>query len=153
MLVNNNKMENTSDRNIQVNTMKLWEASYLDDIELGKDILNNKEVEIKGVYYGDTPLIHAVRKSLLTIVRRLLEYPGIQIGKRVGDDPTALHKACDYNKALHYDCYEEQVSIVQLPCQDRRCCPGVDNKNRDGRTPLMLAIYHRRPDIVKFISM
>ena len=126
-------MKNTRDRDIQ----KLCDIlNYNDtiedgDIEVVENVLGNEKVDINGRGdEGDTPLISAVHGGHLAIVRRLLEYPGIQIDKEASYGFTALHMACGIN----------EVSIVQLLCQDSRCSPGVVNKkNRHGDTALMVS--------------
>ena len=65
-------MENNRDRDIKDNTEKLCDACYYGDIEVVEDILSNKEVDINdGDYHSDTPLIAAVMRGHLAIVRRI----------------------------------------------------------------------------------
>ena len=115
-----------------------------------EDILGNKGVDINGYDYDyNTPLMHAADNGHHDIVRRLLEYPGIQIGKRDGSWPrdsgyTALHWACESN----------EISIVQLLCQDSKCDPGdVNKKEISGYTPLMIAVDRGYLDIVKELDI
>jgi len=137
-------MQNTKDRDIQDNTEELCRACRVGDIEVVEDILSNKEVDINGVDDSDTPLICAVSMGHLAIVRRLLDHPGIRMGKKNSYGDTALHYACHNNR----------VSIVQLLCQDSRCSPGVLNKKtRYGATPLMRAVQCGYLDIVKELDM
>merc|ERR1712083_180922 len=91
-----------------------------------------------------TPLMFAVKGGHLDIVRRLLDHPGIQLGKGDRDGMTALHWAC----------LDNRVSIVQLFCRDSRCGPGIVNKkNRDGDTPLMISVSWGILDIVKELDI
>ena len=60
-----------------------------------------------------------------------------------------IREYVDGYTALHYACKNNIVSIVKLLCQDNRCTPSVVNKkNRDGDTPLMLAVRWGHLDIV-----
>merc|ERR1712241_950674 len=101
---NNYKMQNTRDRNIQDNTKKLCRACVAGDIEVVENVLSNEEVDINGIDGDGTksmgaPLNYAAIRGYLDIVKRLLLYPGIQIGKRDRQYPhnTALHLACIKN--------------------------------------------------------
>ena len=81
------------DQKIRDNTEKLCEACSDGDNEAVEHILGGGDVDINGFEYGgNTPLMLAVAKGHLDIVRRLLLHPGIQLGKgnRVGI--TALHQ-------------------------------------------------------------
>ena len=94
--------------------------------------------------YGKTALMIAVSSRQHEIVRRLLEVPGIQLGKTNSYG----------NAALHHACLSNNVSIVKLLCQDSRCCPSLVNmKNKIGFTPLMIAVHNGNLDIVKELDM
>jgi len=140
-----------NDGSIRDNTMKLSRAcakGYLVEVE---DILSNKEVDVNGdnarltsirpwLRGGATPLIIAVIGNHLDIVRRLLEHPGLQVGKKGVDGKTGLHWAC----------LLDSVSIVKLICQDSRCTPSVVNeKDSYGNTAVMIAAVRGNLDIMK----
>jgi len=133
-------MQNTRDENVQI---KLSKACSDGDIVVVEDILEEVDINNRD-YMGDTPLIYAMGIGALDIVRRLLEHPRIQLGKRVSFGFTALHEACLWNR----------VEIVRLLCQARSCGPGIVNmKNRDGDTALMIAVYWGYLDIVKEVDI
>ena len=132
--------------NIWVNFVdELGEACNFGNLGEVENILATEEVPINGYHNGYTPLMWAVIRGHLAIVRRLMEYPGIMLGSgyTYGNN-TALHEACRYNR----------VSIVRLLCQDSRCGPGVVNKkNSDGDTPLMIAVHCGHLDIVRELDI
>ena len=73
-------MENIRDEDIQDNTVKLCEACGDGDIEVVEEILGNKEVNLNGCDSdGNTPLVCAVIRGRLHIVRRLLQHPEVDI--------------------------------------------------------------------------
>lgn len=156
-------MDNNKDRDIQDNTFKkLCEACFDGNIEVLEEILRHNKVDINGHHYkvgtplicavdnghldivrrllqhpevdingrrwrGDTPLMCAVRKSYLDTVKTFLDVPEIQLNRCNNTGNSALH--------LHEASFRNNVSIMKLLCQDRRCCPGVVNKkNSDGIT-------------------
>ena len=123
-------MDDVRERNLRYNTEKLCSSCFLGNIEEVEDVLSNEEVDING---GDncTPLVSAVLGGHLNIVRRLLEHPDLQLGKK--DDIYG-------DNALHVACRKNRLSILNLLCQDRRCTPNVVNKKDIyGETPLMKA--------------
>ena len=126
-------------------TKSLLISCFVGDMEGVEDILNeNGEVDINNGDDEDlnsTPLVCAIFGNHLDIVKRLLEHPGLQLDKIVGEGgETALHLACYYNR----------VSIVILLCKDSRCSPGVVNmKDRYGNTALMRAVVMGHIDIVR----
>merc|ERR1719233_1541448 len=80
----------------------------------------------------------------LDIMRILLKHPGIELGKSCNTGYTALHEACNLGS----------VDVVQLLCQDSRCCPAIVNKkDRNGNTPLMIAVLCGDLDIVKKLDI
>ena len=85
-------MENDDARDNEDNEYELCDACAEGNMEVVEDILSNKDVDINVVYGGSTPLMWAVLNDNIDIVRRLLEHPGIQLGKtdRHGNN-TALH--------------------------------------------------------------
>jgi len=140
------------DGNIRSNTIKLcWACADGNLVEV-EDILANKEVDINGDYarlsslrpwrgIGATPLISAVTTgNNPEIVRRLLEHPGLDVGKKGVAGETGLYWACFLNR----------VSIVKLLCQDSRCSPSeINRKDSYGYTALMIAVERGNLDIVK----
>ena len=138
-------MEDIRDRDIQDNTEKLFDAINDYNLDEVEEILSNKVVDINGVYKGITPLICAVNRGNLHIVRRLLKVPEIKLDIAsktfdIDDGYTPLHYACKFNKA----------SIVKLLCQDSRCSPDVVNKKDNvGATPLIRAVRCQNLDIIR----
>jgi len=132
------------DEIIRGNTMLLWWACRDGNLVVVEDILGNKDVDVNADYnwpvVGAIPLVSAVIGNKTDIVRRLLEHPGLQIGKKGVDGLTCLHWACVLNR----------VSIVKLICQDIRCTPSVVNRKCSyGVTALMMAVQRGNLDIVK----
>ena len=107
-------------------------------------------MDINGVYYGNsTPLECAINSGHLAMVKRILEHPGLRLGKRSKWGSTALHWACFRNN-------DWLVPMIQLICQDSRCGPGVVNKkdrSRFGCTALMRAVMEGNLDILKELDM
>ena len=154
-------MENNRSRKIRDNTRKLCNACRIGNLEEVEDILINEEVDINGSdHTGFTPLIRAVRGQHVQIVRRLLEHPDLQLGKRqvdyhfvcallyLGREVYQNNNESKLNEtALHHAC---RVDIVKLLCKDRRFSPSLVNfKNRRGYTPLTQAVHMDNLDIVK----
>ena len=92
---------------------------------------------------GETPLESALRNNHPDAVCGLLQHPGLNCGKRNKHGYAPLHIAYSYN----------QVSIVKLLCQDRRCSPSIVNmKDIHGFTLLVWAVAKGHLDIVKEID-
>eukprot|EP00092_Neocalanus_flemingeri_P047288 GFUD01053551.1.p1 GENE.GFUD01053551.1~~GFUD01053551.1.p1 ORF type:complete len:162 (+),score=38.73 GFUD01053551.1:60-488(+) len=52
--------------------------------------------------------------------------------------------------ALHFACYNNNVSVITVFCSDARCTPAILNmKNRQGRTALMLAVEQGQLEIIR----
>ena len=99
------------------------------DTRCGPSLVNKKNS------HDHTPLMIAVRRGHLDVVRTLLEHPGVEldIGDYYGN--TVLHQL-----ASDFFTRTPVVPFVKMICQDSKCSPGIINKkNRDGHTPLILA--------------
>jgi len=137
---------------IRDNTRKLCAFITAGIKEVVEEILDEWDVDINGADCVVSPLIsaitrHAVVGGYIDIVSRLLEHDGIQLGK-------SMRSINVGTTALHYACFLDCLSVVQLLCQDSRCSPAVVNKkSRYGKTALMMAVSQGNLDIVRELDM
>jgi len=105
-------------------------ACWYGDIQKVQKIVVSKEVDINDNYEDETPLMCAMSRNQVDIVKYLLTLPELQLDKR----------GCSGESALHWAAEGDNVSVVRLFCQDRRCTPSIVNmKDNYGNTALFYA--------------
>jgi ankyrin repeat protein len=98
---------------------------------------------INAKHYGQTPMMAAVRRNNIEIVRILLARDDLDITATYGNGNTALHWAC----------YKGNAECVALLGQDRRMTINIINiKNNKGETALMKAVERNHLSCVEMMA-
>ena len=102
---------------------------FCQDRRCTSDVLNNKNKN------GWTALHRAMDSNSSDTLSLLLAMPEARLNIIDENGCNPLHLACQKNN----------VEVISMFCQDRRCTPDVLNKkNKEGHSPVMAAVVHQR---------
>jgi len=133
--------------------VKLFEAAYLGDVSLAKDILvkhpsvnvNWKNPDRVTLHGGDgnggdfTPLHIACGNNHDSVVAILLGHPSIEVGAKEADGETAFFTSCFFGR----------FSCVRLLLRDARV--DINDARKDGFTPLSMVASYGRLEVVAWL--
>ena len=116
----------------------LWEKCHLGELNMARELLlAGADPNTRGGSYNRTCLMEAIDNDHDEVVDLLLAQAGLEVNA----------KDCDKNTALHLACFEDRF---QYNLSKLLAVPGilVNERNSNGRTPIMVDIWNDNIDDV-----